>query len=29
MKPKKKHKNLTSIKNLYPMMWKKVDDKIL
>ena len=28
MKPKKKHKNITSIKNLFPIIWKKVDDKI-
>jgi len=29
MKPKKKHKNVSNIKNLFPIIWKKADDKIL
>lgn len=29
MKPKKKHKNVYNIKNLFPIIWKKVDDHII
>jgi len=28
MKPKKKHKNVNNIKNLYPALWKKDDEKV-
>ena len=29
MKPKKKHKNIVHIKNFFPILWKRIDDKIL
>ena len=29
MKPKKKHKNIFNIKNVFPIIWKRVDDKVI